>query len=141
MAKTRAGRCALLAVAMVVVVGCGSDDNGGAAAPSDSPTPTVTESASRTPPPGLTNKPDLTVTMTGVQFDPKTVNAKANTGYDLVLLNPSALEHTFTVDALKVDASVPKRTDIVVSFKAPKAGRFELRCTLHIEMTGTVVVT
>lgn len=122
-------RLSLLAAALVLVLAaCGTtlaDDDGSTADPADA---------------------DVTVTAADMTFDPGTVTVAGGDAFTLALVNEDAMPHNI---AIYTDASKSEKvfegemvTDgtIVYDIPALDAGEYFFDCSLHPNMTGTLVV-
>ena len=120
-------RLSLLAVALAAVMAaCGSTSGG------ETPTDPATA--------------DVTVTSVDMAFDPGTVNVPAGRTFTLALVNQDSMPHNV---AIYTDESRSEKlfegemvTDGTITYEIPAldAGEYFFDCSLHPEMTGTLVV-
>lgn len=79
-----------------------------------------------------------------LQFDPKTITAKANTPVELTFTNRSDSQpHNLAfkeVITAKTAATMAPGTSETISFTAPAAGTYTYVCTIHPGMEGTMTV-
>jgi len=73
-------------------------------------------------------------------FQPKTISGKPGSTVKLELKNEGTAEHTFTVDAQKIDKELTAGKDSTVSVKIPASGSVQFYCKYHksLGMTGTI---
>ena len=121
-------RLSLVAVALVIVIAaCGttSADGGSAPDPADA---------------------DVTVTAAEMAFDPGPVTVAAGEAFTIALVNRDAMPHNI---AIYTDSSKSEKlfegemvTDGTVVYDLPAldAGEYFFDCSLHPNMTGTLVV-
>ncbi|MCA1727457.1 MAG: cupredoxin domain-containing protein [Actinobacteria bacterium] len=82
---------------------------------------------------------DVPLAAEDLEYVPGTLTAGAGT-VSVVMTNRDGTRHTFTIDALDVDLSVPPNTTQRVSFAAP-AGTYTFYCRPHADtMEGTLTV-
>ncbi|HVM25399.1 MAG TPA: cupredoxin domain-containing protein [Candidatus Limnocylindrales bacterium] len=119
-------RLSLLAVALAAVMAaCGSTSGG------ETPTDPATA--------------DVTVTSVDMAFDPGTVNVPAGRTFTLALVNQDSMPHNV---AIYTDESRSEKlfegemvTDGTITYEIPAldAGEYFFDCSLHPDMTGTLV--
>ena len=119
-------RLSLLAVALAAVMAaCGSTSGG------ETPTDPATA--------------DGTVTSVDMAFDPGTVNVPAGRTFTLALVNQDSMPHNV---AIYTDESRSEKlfegemvTDGTITYEIPAldAGEYFFDCSLHPDMTGTLV--
>ena len=89
---------------------------------------------------------DVTVTSVDMVFDPGTVNAPAGEAFTLALVNDDAMPHNV---AIYTDRSRSEKlfegemvTDGTIVYEIPAldAGEYFFDCSLHPNMTGTIIV-
>ncbi len=75
-------------------------------------------------------------------FNPKVITIPNGTTTTLILKNKGMKEHTFTVEALKIDAEVQPGKEKVITVKPDKPGTYEFVCRYHFQegMVGKVIV-
>lgn len=121
-------RAILVAAPVVLLTACGGGDSGGG-------TPTLTS-----PPPGGI----LAVTATEFTFDPRQLEAKANTETGITLKNVGTVEHNLTIEGADVSISAKPGETATATFSLP-AGTYTYFCSLpgHREagMTGTLTAS
>jgi plastocyanin len=120
----------ILAVALVAVLAaCGGTSTDGGTDPGIDP-----------------STADVTVTAVDMAFDPGTITATAGTGFTLALVNEDTMPHNI---AIYTDSSKSEKlfdggmvTDGTVVYEIPELepGEYFFDCTLHANMTGTLVV-
>ena len=83
---------------------------------------------------------DLRVVAKDIEFDPAVVHAPAGQ-ISVHVENEDAIAHTFAIDGLDVDLSLPASTGQRVTFNAPP-GTYTIHCTIpgHENMKATLVV-
>jgi plastocyanin len=76
------------------------------------------------------------------KFDLDNIEASSNGSTKIVLDNEDANIHTFTVDALDIDAKVGPLSEKLITLDTPPAGAYEFRCRIagHEDMRGTLTV-
>jgi plastocyanin len=83
--------------------------------------------------------PTQTVDLHDFAFSPTCIGA--STGAHLVLQNTGAAKHTFTIPTTSVDQSVEPGAGAEASLQGIAAGTYHVVCTIHPQMTATLVVT
>jgi plastocyanin len=123
----RAMRWAVLALIAVVAAGCAS---GGGDRTSDSGGPKVT----------ILGKDNV--------YDPETVEIKAGTEYEFILKNEGAGAHNAVIEAkaktgqdFASDPTLNPGDESRWRVKIDQPGAYNIQCTLHPEMKGTLNVT
>lgn len=123
-------RLPLLAVALAAVLAaCGTTSAGGGADPGVDP-----------------STADVTVTSVDMAFDPGTVTAPANEAFTLALVNEDGMPHNVAI--YTDDSKSEKRfegemvTDGTIVYEIPALdpGEYFFDCSLHPNMTGTLIV-
>jgi plastocyanin len=120
-------RLSLIAVALAAVLAaCGSTSaDGGSTDPADA---------------------DVTVTSVDMVFDPGTVRAPAGTAFSLALVNEDSMPHNVAIysDASRsqklFEGDMVTNGTVVYDIPALDAGEYFFDCSLHPNMTGTLVV-
>lgn len=123
-------RLPLLATAlMAVLAACGTTSAGGGSDPTGDPADA-----------------DVTVTSVDMAFDPGTVQAPAGESFTLALVNEDAMPHNV---AIYTDSSRSEKlfegemvTDGTIVYEVPalEDGEYFFDCSLHPDMTGTLIV-
>lgn len=134
-------RYSIVAFASVVALtGCGGDD---AASPSGSgPSSPASSSTPAEPPVALTGTVNdhglgdatsgtLDVELDDSYFKPTYIKGTPGASVTLNLTNGGALPHTFTVDAPKVDVTVPAGGTGKAAFTLPASGALAFYCKFH----------
>jgi plastocyanin len=80
-----------------------------------------------------------TVDLKDFAFEPTCIGAA--TGANLVLQNTGAATHTFTVDGTSINQSVDAGAGGEASLEGVAPGTYHVVCTLHAQMTATLVVS
>ena len=102
-----------------------------------------TTTAGGTPDPGSA---DVTVTSVDMAFTPGTVSAAAGQNFTLALVNEDAMPHNVAIytDSSKseklFDGEMVTEGTIVYDIPALEPGEYVFDCSLHPNMTGTLVV-
>lgn len=75
-------------------------------------------------------------------FNPKEISIPSGKSTTLKLMNKGQKEHTFTVEALGIDAEVLPGKERTITVKPDKPGTYKLICRYHEKqgMVGKVVV-
>ena len=76
-----------------------------------------------------------TLTIADFAFDPGCFTVSA--GSAISVANQDGVTHTFTVDGTDVDISIDAGT--AGDATAPDAGTYSFMCTIHSQMTGTLI--
>jgi plastocyanin len=79
------------------------------------------------------------VTLADFSFDPRCLTAP--TGSSLSVTNSGATPHTFTVKGTSVDLKLDGSASGTASLAGVTAGTYDVVCTLHPQMTATLVVS
>jgi plastocyanin len=79
------------------------------------------------------------VTVADFSFDPRCMKAPA--GSSLSVTNRGATTHTFTVKGTSVDLKLDGAASGTASLSGVTPGTYEVVCTLHPQMTATLVVS
>ena len=121
-------RLSLVAVALAAVLAaCGTTSAGGGSAPDPADA-------------------DVTVTAVDMAFDPGTVTVAAGESFTIALVNKDAMPHNI---AIYTDSSKSEKLfegemvtggTVVYDLPALDAGEYFFDCSLHPNMTGTLVV-
>ena len=104
-----------VATGILAIAGCGSDDE------------TSSSGTSKTSSGAKTTKLELDDNY----FKPTTVTGDAGATVKLELENEGSAEHTFTVDAQKIDTELEGGKSATVSVKIPDSGTVEFYCRYH----------
>jgi len=83
--------------------------------------------------------PTQTVQLQDYSFSPTCIGAPAGTR--LVLQNTGATKHTFTVNGTPIDQSVDPGAGSEVTLTGLAPGTYPVVCTIHPQMTATLVVS
>ena len=83
--------------------------------------------------------PTHTVDLKDFAFEPACIGAAAGT--HLVLQDTGAAPHTFTVNGTAIDQRVEPGSGAEVSLEGIAPGTYHVVCTIHAQMTATLVVT
>jgi plastocyanin len=83
--------------------------------------------------------PTQTVDLKDFAFEPACIGASSGT--HLTLQNTGAAPHTFTLNGTPIDQKVEAGAGAEVSLEGVAAGTYHVVCTIHPQMTGTLVVT
>ena len=75
-------------------------------------------------------------------FSPNRIQARAGQTIRVVVKNNDSTLHTFTLNEVGVDVSIPPGSERLIEFKAPASGAFIWYCVPHLGsgMVGTLVV-
>ena len=83
----------------------------------------------------------LTLEQDDFYFAPTQLAASPGQTITVKVTNKGKADHTFTVDALKVDQVVPAGTEKDITLPAGTSGSFEYYCRFHhSKMTGTLTL-
>lgn len=82
---------------------------------------------------GLGSNIALELELDDFYFSPTFIKAVPGASVTLGLGNEGKAEHTFTIDALKVDKAVPAGQTGEVTFKLPESGVVEFYCRIHFD--------
>jgi plastocyanin len=83
--------------------------------------------------------PTQTVDLKDFAFEPSCIGAPS--GATLTLQNTGSTEHTFTVNGTAIDEKLGGGADGQASLAGIAPGTYAVVCTLHPQMTGTLVVS
>jgi plastocyanin len=83
--------------------------------------------------------PTQTVDLKDFAFEPSCIGAPS--GATLTLQNTGSTEHTFTVNGTAIDEKLGGGEGGQASLAGIAPGTYAVVCTLHPQMTGTLVVT
>jgi plastocyanin len=117
-----------LLVVSIPLAACGNDESEGggtAATGGASGAPSETDTTG-----------SATITMKSFRFHPNTITVSGPT--ELTLTNEDSVAHTFTLDDLSFTESIPAGDTVTVTVDVPET--IGWLCTIHPEMTGTIVV-
>jgi plastocyanin len=98
----------------------------------------VSCSGSKAPESCTPSGPTQTVDLKDFAFEPTCIGAA--TGANLVLQNTGAAAHTFTVNSTSIDQTVDPGAGEEASLEGVAPGTYHVVCTLHPQMTATLVV-
>ncbi len=104
--------------------------------------------AARTPLSADAKANSITLDVKSFTFSPDQLRVKAGSAVKLVVKNDDSTTHTFTLDAVGVDVSLPPGTERVIEFQAPAAGTYQWYCAPHSDpgpngrtgMVGSLIV-
>jgi plastocyanin len=99
----------------------------------------VSCSGSKAPASCTPSGPTQTVQLQDFAFSPTCIGAPA--GMQLVLQNTGAAEHTFTINDTPIDQSVDPGAGAEVQLTGLAPGTYPVICTLHPQMTATLVIS
>src|SRR5436190_23038539 len=85
------------------------------------------------------SSPTQTVQLQDFAFSPDCIGAPS--GSRLVLQNTGAAKHTFTVQSTAIDQSVDAGAGAEVQLAGIAPGTYHVICTIHPQMTATLVVS
>lgn len=118
----------LVAALALTLAACGGDEGGGNGSDGGSPTDCVDLSADD----------PFTVRMVDNAFEPSCFTARSEA--TITVINEGALPHTFTIEGTQVDVTVQPGDTFNGESAGLAPGNYDLMCTLHPEMTGTIEV-
>ena len=136
----------LTALLSLVLAACGGDDEEGT-----STAPTVTAAGPTLPPPptaatgggGDVTKVSVVNQDPGgsgrYAFEPSDFSFSVGEKVELTLLGETEF-HTFTVDDLSIDEALDAGEKRIFTFTFDKAGKFDIICLSHPQMTGAITV-
>ena len=99
---------------------------------------TLSCSGSKAPESCTPSGPTQTIDLKDFAFEPTCIGAA--TGANLVLQNTGAAAHTFTVNDTSIDQTVDPGAGGEASLEGVTPGTYHVVCTLHPQMTATLVV-
>jgi cytochrome c oxidase subunit II len=86
----------------------------------------------------------FTMTARKFEFEPEIIDVRRN---DIVRLTITSadIDHSFTIDAYRIQKRIPAGGSVTVEFRADEVGRFPFYCSMRIdpgcaEMTGELIV-
>jgi plastocyanin len=120
---------ALVAATALTLAACGGDDGGRGNGNGGKP---ATECAD------LSADDPFTVRMVDNAFEPSCFTARSEA--TITVINEGALPHTFTIPGTQVDVTVQPGETFNGESAGLAPGNYDLLCTLHPEMTGTIEV-
>lgn len=86
----------------------------------------------------LTADNPFTITVKDFAFSPDCFKAASTSS--ITIVNNDSVDHTFTIDGTQVDAPLPAEQTFNGESAGLAPGTYEFRCTIHPQMTGTVIV-
>lgn len=125
MGRSRTLVAGLLTVLALLAAGCGDDDDGG-----DGEAAPTSESDGELPPPS-----DSDLSIEGFEFNLSPVPA----GAEVSFVNLDGVPHTLTAEDDTFDTGSVAGGESA-TFTAPDAGEYPVLCTIHPQVTGTLVV-
>jgi plastocyanin len=99
----------------------------------------VSCSGSKAPAACTPSGPTQTVQLQDFDFSPRCIGAPAGTR--LVLQNTGSVPHTFTIKDTPIDQSVDAGAGAEVTLTGLTSGTYPVVCTIHPQMTATLVVS
>jgi plastocyanin len=99
----------------------------------------VSCSGSKAPANCTPSGPTQTVQLQDFDFAPSCIGAPAGTR--LVLQNTGAARHTFTIRDTPIDQQVDPGAGAEVTLTGLTAGTYPVICTIHPQMTATLVIS
>ncbi len=121
----------VLAALALVAVGCSSDDGGGGSEPAGGG---CTEANAT----DLSADDPFTITVRDFEFQPNCF--KAASASSITIVNEDSDDHTFTIPDTQVDAPLSGGQTFNGESAGLAPGTYDFLCTIHPDMTGTVIV-
>lgn len=87
----------------------------------------------------LSGDDPFTVTIQNLAFQPNCFTAKSSAS--ITIENKDAVTHTFTIDGTSVNATINANSTFNGESAGLAPGTYPFHCTIHTQMTGTVIVT
>jgi cytochrome c oxidase subunit II len=96
------------------------------------------------PEPEPVGRRTLTLTARKFQFDPEVIDVRRNDVVRLTITSAD-IDHSFTIDAYRIQKRIPAGGSVTVEFSADEVGRFPFYCSMRLdpgcaEMTGELIV-
>jgi len=96
------------------------------------------------PEPEPAGRRTFTLTARKFQFDPEVIDVRRN---DIVRITITSadIDHSFTIDAYRIQKRIPAGGSVTVEFRADEVGRFPFYCSMRLdpgcaEMSGELIV-
>lgn len=96
------------------------------------------------PEPEPAGRRSLALTARKFQFDPEVIDVRRN---DIVRLTITSadIDHSFTIDAYRIQKRIPAGGSVTVEFRADEVGRFPFYCSMRLDpgcedMRGELIV-
>lgn len=123
---------ALAAALALSTVACSSKSSstGGTPAPAPCTSATATDLSANDP---------FTVTIQGLAFHPNCFTAKSSAS--ITIENKDTVTHTFTIDGTPVNVTINPSSTFNGESAGLAPGTYPFHCSIHTQMTGTVIVT
>jgi len=117
----------------LVVAGCGEEEE------AQRPGPQSPQQEGAAPKGEQGGQSPNSVSMQYIEFNPKSINVK--TGDTVTWTNDESVSHDVTGEGFRSGPPGGMQQGDTYRHKFREAGRFDYRCTVHPNMTGTVVVS
>ena len=129
--------------ALVVLAGTACSSSSSTVTPTDTGGPIITQSpaggsctdASAT---DLSGDDPFTITIENFRWNPACV--KASGSASITIVNKDAVDHTFTIPDTQVDAPLPGNQTFNGEPAGLAPGTYGFLCTIHPNITGTIIV-
>ena len=96
------------------------------------------------PEPEPAGRRTFTLTARKFQFEPEVIDVRRN---DIVRITITSadIDHSFTIDAYRIQKRIPAGGSVTVEFRADEVGRFPFYCSMRIDpgcqdMSGELIV-
>ena len=135
-------RMAFVVVAVVALTSaaCSSDDGGGGGGTgATGPTGATGSTCTAENAVDLTGDDPFTVTIKDFAYDPDCFAAKSASS--ITIKNEDAVTHTFTIDGTQIDVSIAAGETFNGESAGLDPGTYQVHCTIHPTITGTVIVS
>ena len=124
---------ALLVALALSTVACSSKSPSGGGTTSSAPPCTAATATD------LSADDPFTVTIENLAFHPNCFKAAASAA--ITIDNKDTLTHTFTIDGTPVNVTINAGTTFNGQSAGLAPGTYPFHCSIHTQMTGTVIVT
>jgi cytochrome c oxidase subunit 2 len=86
----------------------------------------------------------FTLTARKFQFDPEVIDVRHNDVVRLTITSAD-IDHSFTIDAYRIQKRIPAGGSVTVEFRADEVGRFPFYCSMRLDpgcadMSGELIV-
>ena len=142
----RRGSFAVTLALVLIGTACGGDGSSGivgGAEPTDGGGPVMTTSpaggdCTEDTATDLSGDDPFTISIENLRWSPGCVMASGSAS--ITVVNDDAVDHTFTIPGTQVDAPLPGNQTFNGESAALAPGTYEFICTIHPEITGTIIV-
>ena len=137
---------AALAASLFVATACSSSSSSSSAAGSSSTSTnsssSQTSSSSAADVANVAGKSTFEIDQANFSFTHSTIDGSAGQKITFTIKNMGSVPHTFTIDSMNIDVTVPPGSETTVDVTFPTSGTVDFYCKFHksMGMTGTLEV-